>query len=92
MITASTDFEARFVVATEQGDYAVLGTVFAVEASEAASRVLVAEGTVAARNSRGETKVPAGQTATIAREAAPELSGPLGRRDLQWARALQPRR
>ena len=84
--------DRRFVVATEQGDYAVLGTVFAVEASEAASRVLVAEGTVAARNSRGETKVPAGQTATIAREAAPELSGPLGRRDLQWARALQPRR
>lgn len=84
--------DRRFVIATEQGDYAVLGTVFAVEANADASRVLVAEGTVAARNSRGETKVPAGQTATIPREAAPELSGPLARRDLQWARPFRPRR
>ena len=88
----SLPVDRRFVIATEQGDYAVLGTVFAVEASAAASRVLVAEGTVAARNARGETKVPAGQTATITREAAPALSGPVGRRDLQWARGLQPRR
>jgi hypothetical protein len=93
--------DRHFVVATRQGDYAVLGTMFAVEARADSSRVLVAEGTVKARNSGGEAKVGAGLSSTLAssvgedgsrRLAAPDSPKRFKSRDLKWAARLRPAR
>ncbi|MGE0707326.1 MAG: FecR domain-containing protein [Planctomycetota bacterium] len=84
--------DRHFVVSTAQGDYSVLGTVFAVEARPEASRVLVVEGTVKANNQRGETKVGAGLAAEIPAAAAPGTPGRYAARELGWAARLRPGR
>ncbi|MCW8141850.1 MAG: FecR domain-containing protein, partial [Planctomycetota bacterium] len=84
--------DKRFAVATAQGTFSVLGTVFAVETDAAGSRLTVAEGMVEAHTQHGSATVPAGAAVSVATGQGP---GDLVRAEsgrLAWARAWSPRR
>ncbi len=82
----------RFVVATGQGSFSVLGTVFGVEADGASSRLLVAEGLVEAHSPHGRAEIPAGAGVSIAGGEAPSAVQPVDLGRLAWARPWQARR
>lgn len=82
----------RFVVATAQGTFSVLGTVFGVEADATSSRLLVAEGLVEAHSQLGRAEVAAGTGVSIATGEAPTAPQPVDLGRLAWARPWQARR
>jgi FecR-like protein len=82
----------RFTVATDRGDLRVLGTIFAVEASDQETRVLVREGTVSLSGLQGrEVKVGAGKSSAVS-EGAPTPPAAYRPRELAWAKRYAPKR
>lgn len=84
--------DRRFEVRTSDGAFSVLGTVFAVEAGAADSRLLVSEGTVEVTNPHGQVRVPAGRATRVGADRAPAAPEAFDARELAWTRALAPRR
>jgi hypothetical protein len=90
---ASLGPDGRFVVATRHGDFAVHGTVFSVEAGTEGAALIVAEGTVEARNASGQAAVSAGYGLALVQNVAPGAPAAVDvERGLSWANGLRPRR
>ncbi len=78
----------KFAVVTADGRIEVTGTQFSVKRASDHTEVIVTGGEVAVSNEKGESRIPAGNGASVRKGSVPAKPRPVDERLLAWRREL----